>query len=84
MAIGVAVGIFTKPEYTIPEIWNNFGSMHPSGTPVWSFMFITVACGAISGFHATQSPPDGSLHEEREAGPLRLLRRDGLRGVLSL
>ena len=56
MAIGVAVGIFTKPEYTIPEIWNNFGSMHPSGTPVWSFMFITVACGAISGFHATQSP----------------------------
>lgn len=32
MAIGVAVGIFTKPEYTIPEIWNNFGSMHPSGT----------------------------------------------------
>ena len=27
-----------------------------SGTPVWSFMFITVACGAISGFHATQSP----------------------------
>ena len=25
-------------------------------------------------------PPDGSLHEEREAGPLRLLRRDGLRG----
>ncbi len=30
--------------------------MHPSGTPIWSFMFITVACGAISGFHATQSP----------------------------
>ena len=30
--------------------------MHPSGTPIWSFMFITVACGAISGFHSTQSP----------------------------
>ena len=56
MAVGVAVGIFVKPEYTIPEIWNHFGSMHPKGTPVWSFMFITVACGAISGFHATQSP----------------------------
>ena len=56
MAVGVAIGIFVKPEYTIPEIWNNFRSMHPSGTPVWSFMFITVACGAISGFHATQSP----------------------------
>ena len=30
--------------------------MHPKGTPIWAFMFITVACGAISGFHATQSP----------------------------
>ncbi len=56
MAVGVAIGIFVKPEYTIPEIWSNFRSMHPAGTPVWSFMFITVACGAISGFHATQSP----------------------------
>ena len=56
MAVGVAIGIFVKPEYTIPEIWSNFRSMHPGGTPVWSFMFITVACGAISGFHATQSP----------------------------
>ena len=56
MAIGVIFGIFTNPDYTIPEIWEHFGSMHPSGTPIWSFMFITVACGAISGFHSTQSP----------------------------
>ncbi len=56
MAVGVAIGIFVNPDYTIPEIWSNFRSMHPASTPVWSFMFITVACGAISGFHATQSP----------------------------
>ena len=56
MALGVIIGIFTNDAYTIPEIWNNFRNMHPSGTPIWSFMFITVACGAISGFHATQSP----------------------------
>ena len=55
MALGVALGIFTKG-YEIPEIWNNFDNLHPQGTPIWSFMFITVACGAISGFHATQSP----------------------------
>ena len=55
MAVGVALGIFTKG-YEIPEIWNNFANLHPQGTPIWSFMFITVACGAISGFHATQSP----------------------------
>ena len=55
MAVGVALGIFTKG-YEIPEIWSHFYNMHPQGTPIWSFMFITVACGAISGFHATQSP----------------------------
>ena len=56
MAVGVGFGVLTDPDYVIPEIWNNFTNMHPTGTPVWSFMFITVACGAISGFHATQSP----------------------------
>ena len=55
MAVGVIFGIFTNPAYTIPEIWQHFGSMHPSGTPIWSFMFITVACGAISGFHSLVS-----------------------------
>lgn len=56
MAVGVAFGIFLNPNYVIPEIWNNLSNMHPDGTPIWSVMFITVACGAISGFHATQSP----------------------------
>lgn len=56
MAVGVIIGIYTNPEFTIPEIWSHFYNMHPSGTPIWSFMFITVACGAISGFHSTQSP----------------------------
>ncbi|MCQ2558934.1 MAG: carbon starvation protein A [Oscillospiraceae bacterium] len=55
MAVGVVFGIFTKG-YHIPEIWNNFSNNHPKGTPIWSMMFVTVACGAISGFHATQSP----------------------------
>jgi len=53
MAIGVGFGIFSSG-YTIPEI--TLKSLHPDGTPIWPVMFITVACGAISGFHATQSP----------------------------
>ena len=40
--------------YHIPEL--TLQDLHPKGLPVWPFMFITVACGAISGFHATQSP----------------------------
>lgn len=40
--------------YKIPEL--TLRNLHPENLPVWPFMFITVACGAISGFHATQSP----------------------------
>ena len=53
MAIGILGGIIFGG-YHIPEI--SFHNLHPDGLQVWPFMFITVACGAISGFHATQSP----------------------------
>lgn len=53
MAIGVIFGIF-RGGYTIPEI--QLVNMHPEGLPIWPFLFITIACGAISGFHSTQSP----------------------------
>ena len=55
MAVAVIGGIiFSGGKYVIPEL--TLENLHPSGTPVWPYMFITVACGAISGFHATQSP----------------------------
>lgn len=53
MAVGVAGGILLQG-YTIPEV--SFANLHPKGAPIWPLMFITVACGAVSGFHATQSP----------------------------
>ncbi len=56
MAFGVAGSLLFSGNYEMPELWNNFSNQHASGTNVWPFMFITVACGAISGFHATQSP----------------------------
>lgn len=55
MAAAVMGGIlFSGGKFTIPEI--SLRNLHPEGVPVWPYMFITVACGAISGFHATQSP----------------------------
>ena len=53
MALGVSGGLFLQG-YQIPEI--TFHNLHPAHWPVWPLMFVTVACGAISGFHATQSP----------------------------
>ena len=54
MALGVGGMILFSGNYTIPEI--TLQNLHPNGTPIWPVMFISVACGAISGFHATQSP----------------------------
>ena len=56
MAFGVAASLLFSGNYEMPELWANFENQHAKGTAVWPFMFITVACGAISGFHATQSP----------------------------
>ncbi|MBR2281459.1 MAG: carbon starvation protein A [Spirochaetales bacterium] len=56
MALGVGCVIFFSPSYTMPEFWDGMANTHPQGIPVWPFLFITVACGAISGFHSTQSP----------------------------
>lgn len=56
MAIGVSGSMLFSGNYQMPELWNHLANEHPKGTPIWSFMFITIACGAISGFHATQSP----------------------------
>ena len=53
MAVSILVGIFGGG-YSIPEI--SFENLHPEGLPVWPYMFVTVACGAISGFHSTQAP----------------------------
>lgn len=53
MALGVGGGIILEG-YDIPEI--TLSNLHPKGTAIWPMMFVSVACGAISGFHATQSP----------------------------
>ncbi|MBQ2633043.1 MAG: carbon starvation protein A [Oscillospiraceae bacterium] len=53
MAASILIGIIAGG-YTVPEI--TLRNLHPAELPIWPFMFVTVACGAISGFHATQSP----------------------------
>ncbi len=60
MALGLLVALIIKWP-TLPEIWNGLGNMGMKNDPNWTDsifpgLFITIACGAISGFHATQSP----------------------------
>ena len=54
MAVGILMMLYIKnPD--LPEMWNGFGTKYETN-PIFPMMFISIACGAISGFHATQSP----------------------------
>ena len=68
MAGALMIGLFLKWP-TLPELWNNLSDCNLNENPAWlgaegymavnplfPCLFITIACGAISGFHATQSP----------------------------
>ena len=65
MALSIFARILTGG-YAIPEI--TLRNLHPEGLPVWPYMFVTVACGAISGFHATQAPMVSKCMTEERAG----------------
>ena len=70
MAMGLAVVLFTG-DYTIPNLTlDTLRNYQPNAgaLPIVPTLFITVACGAISGFHATQSPLMARcMNNEREA-----------------
>lgn len=58
MAVGLITALFVKG-YHIPELsFSNMKNFHVNkdSFPIFPMLFITIACGAISGFHATQSP----------------------------
>jgi carbon starvation protein CstA len=58
MAIGLISALFIKG-YHIPELTlANLRNFHVDADkfPIFPMMFISIACGAISGFHSTQSP----------------------------
>ena len=55
MVVGIGIGVFTHDGW-MPEITDGLTGHHPKGLAVFPMLCITIACGAISGFHATQSP----------------------------
>ena len=61
MAAALMVVLLVKMPH-LPELWTNFYNMGKEAQPekwtdaIFPALFITIACGAISGFHATQSP----------------------------
>lgn len=57
MAVGILIALIVHHS-DVPEMWEQMYNHKPDpdANPVFPMMFVTIACGAISGFHATQSP----------------------------
>lgn len=58
MAGGLIVALLLSGKTIFHEL--TLDNLHPKSLPMWPLMFITMACGAVSGFHATQSRSSSS------------------------
>ena len=53
MAVAIAIALVFG-NYSIPNL--TLENLHPGELPIWPLLMVTISCGAISGFHSTQSP----------------------------
>lgn len=69
MALGILVMLYVKAP-VLPELTDGLANTHPKAAelPIFPIMFISIACGAISGFHATQSPMMARCMEKESYG----------------
>lgn len=69
MAVGILFALYAYHP-ALPELWDGLSNTHPQADalPVFPVMFVSIACGAISGFHATQSPLMARCMEKERYG----------------
>lgn len=69
MAVGILIMLYVKMP-ALPELTDGLANTHPKADelPIFPIMFISIACGAISGFHATQSPMMARCMEKESYG----------------
>jgi carbon starvation protein CstA len=81
MGVTVIVGLYTGG-YEFPQMV--FENQHPTGAEFLPDMFVTVACGAISGFHATQCPMVSRCIKSEDSGRMVFYGAMIMESVLAL
>ena len=56
MGLGIMVVMLGWHSSEMPEVFDGLQNRQTNGLPLFPMMFVSIACGAISGFHGTQSP----------------------------
>ena len=69
MAVLLTGALILNPAYTIPEFTTQ--GLYLTDKTIFPYLFVTIACGAISGFHASQSPIVARcIENENDARPV--------------
>ena len=74
MVVAIGIVLFVKRP-VLPEVWDGLGNWGSARLglqqPLFPALFVTIACGAVSGFHATQSPMMARcMKSERQGRPI--------------
>ena len=67
MSVGLIIGLIVSGK-GFYNTGMDFSNLHPTELPLWPLLFITIACGAVSGFHATQSPLMARCMQNEKSG----------------
>lgn len=83
MTIALACALLLG-DYTILPNMDFTMSTHPASKPIWPLLFITLSCGAISGFHSTQSPLMARCVKNEKEGRMVFYGAMILEGIIGL
>ena len=82
MAIVLIVALLLNPHYSIPEFTT--GGLYLTTKSIFPYLFVTIACGAISGFHSSQSPIVARCMENEKDMRLVFFGSMVVEGILAL
>ncbi|MGH1601174.1 carbon starvation CstA family protein [Campylobacter majalis] len=84
MSFGLTIGLMFSDREFYSVGLDFFTNYDPSGLPIWPLLFVTISCGAISGFHATQSPLMARCIQDEKSGRMIFYGAMILEGIIGL
>lgn len=84
MGLGIMIVMVVAHGSNMPEITDGLQNRHPQNLRLFPMMFVTIACGAISGFHATQSPLMSRCMTNEKQGRMIFYGAMVVEGILAL
>jgi carbon starvation protein CstA len=83
MTVSIAIALMASDHPILPNM-DFFTNVHPKNLPLWPLLFVTLSCGAISGFHSTQSPLMARCVKNEREGRMVFYGAMIIEGVIAL